>query len=546
VRQWLTIAALCAAIVVVTRVPLQTGQLYSFDSVNFAYAIGEFDIERSQPQPPGYPIFVLETRILTALRFKNPESVLSALRLVGSFLSLLLLYWAGQRIFDRRAALIGVLLMSVYPAFYFAGLTSAVRVQLVIVSTAVAGACWAAWNGGESAAKWSGFLLGIGAGIRPELGLLLLPLWAVGVWRAAASWRRRSQLTAVLVLSVFAWLIPTALASGGIVKYFRINWNYLRSDSAGLTSGLLGADTATWQMYFVWLVVWTFSGLLGLTLPAVLAGRALSRMQALFLMLWFAPSFAFAALVHVADPGHVLAMLPVIALLGGRLIARAAERLSGQMSHLLAVVLLAFPASLVWVYLKMRPEALLYALAGGGLAAGGMLLWRRTAHRWIPRWQAEVILLLPSLVLFSFIWFHKNWFYSAKTANVSEIIRQHLHSGLASATLHQVRLVTWGDDSTIQRIRELAAERPQEAVVVWRDGLIEWRKVQYYLSDMPIWVLERKGVVKLVRGRQIVSVIKPPVELPKGVRLIWLERKGMRYEDVPAVAGAPRLPGSFR
>ena len=539
-KEWIAVALLAAAIVVATRVPYQPGQLYSFDSVNFAYAIGEFNIERSQPQPPGYPLFVLETRLLAALRFKRPESVLSALRLAGSMAALMLVYWVARRMFDRRSAILAVLLFAIYPAFYFAGLTSAVRVQLAAVALAVAGSCWCAWKGDHRAALWSSVLLGLGSGVRPELGPLLLPLWATGVARSGGDWRSRIKLTGVLAASVAVWFLPTALASGGVARYIRLNWAYLRSDSAGITSGLMGADDATWLTTVVWLLVWTLCGLFGLTLPAALSGNALTRMQAAFLAMWFVPPFVFSAFVHVADPGHVLAIVPVIAITGGRLIVKGAERFSAGISNAHALVLLSLPAILVWVWLKMRPESLLYAIAIGGLAAGMLWRWRRSEHSWIPRWQAEAILLAPSLLVFSFIWFHKNWFYAAKSDDFGEKVRQHFHSGLALQTLHQVHGVTWGDDHTLTRIRELMIGQPNP-VVVWKSGMIEWRKVQYYLPHVPIWVLERNGVAKLVRGPQLVSVGKQPVTFPKGARLIWLERTGVRHEDLPVDERRPKL-----
>ena len=51
-------------LVFLTRWPLLPPQLYSFDSVNLALALHEFDPARNQPQPPGYPLFVLEARAL--------------------------------------------------------------------------------------------------------------------------------------------------------------------------------------------------------------------------------------------------------------------------------------------------------------------------------------------------------------------------------------------------------------------------------------------------------------------------------------------------
>ena len=68
--RWLAVVFF-AALVLATRLPLAPGQLFTFDDVNLAYSIGHFDIRISQPQPPGYPLFVMEMRALSWLRFRR-------------------------------------------------------------------------------------------------------------------------------------------------------------------------------------------------------------------------------------------------------------------------------------------------------------------------------------------------------------------------------------------------------------------------------------------------------------------------------------------
>ena len=71
-------------LVFVSRWPWAPGQLFTFDDVNLAYSIGHFDVRISQPHPPGYPLFVMEMRVLHWLRFRRAESVLLVLALSGS------------------------------------------------------------------------------------------------------------------------------------------------------------------------------------------------------------------------------------------------------------------------------------------------------------------------------------------------------------------------------------------------------------------------------------------------------------------------------
>src|SRR5579863_347757 len=277
------------AVICITRLPLAPRQLFSSDDVNFAYATGNFDISLSQPQPPGDPVFVVEMRLLHWLHFKRPESILLALQIVGSVASCVALFWAGRRIFGSSAAWTAAMLLAMQPSFWFSGLTSAVRIQLALVSALVAGSCWKAWNGSARAATASGVLLGLGAGARPEIGLLLLPLWAVGVWRSERSWISRIRQGLVLLSCVLVWLVPSVLDSGGPGRFWHLTWEYFRTQAAGMTSGLFGADQRVWATTLVWVAVWSLCGVLALPLPAVLAwkhGWGIGRDRSLFFWTW--------------------------------------------------------------------------------------------------------------------------------------------------------------------------------------------------------------------------------------------------------------------
>jgi len=56
---WIVILVL----LVCTRLPLRA-VYFSIDNVNLALAIEKFDPTTHQPQPPGYPLFVLQSRMV--------------------------------------------------------------------------------------------------------------------------------------------------------------------------------------------------------------------------------------------------------------------------------------------------------------------------------------------------------------------------------------------------------------------------------------------------------------------------------------------------
>src|SRR3970282_159368 len=72
-----TLFFITLSLVIVTRWPLLPSRLYSFDTVNLALALEDFDPTRHQPQPPGYPLFVAEARLLYWL-LGTPERTFTA------------------------------------------------------------------------------------------------------------------------------------------------------------------------------------------------------------------------------------------------------------------------------------------------------------------------------------------------------------------------------------------------------------------------------------------------------------------------------------
>jgi hypothetical protein len=131
-RPWFAVTFF-GVLVLVSRYPYAPGQLFTFDDVNLALSMSHFDVRISQPQPPGYPVFVLEMRVLHWLRFQRPESVLLFLALAGSIAALVLLSEFGRRFFGGLAGFFAACVLLFHPVFWHSGIVSALRVQLAVV-----------------------------------------------------------------------------------------------------------------------------------------------------------------------------------------------------------------------------------------------------------------------------------------------------------------------------------------------------------------------------------------------------------------------------
>lgn len=540
-RRLSLLALFFGVLVFATRFPLRPQQFFTFDDVNLAYSIGHFDIRISQPQPPGYPLFVFEMRVLHWLRFRRPESILLVLSLAGSTVVLVLLVLCGNAIFGGWAGFWAALLFLIHPVFWHSGLVSALRIQLAALSLATALACWRAWRGDARWVLWSALVLGVGAGVRPEAGPVLFPLWAVCAWRAPVSWAERLRALAAMAAGVLLWLLPAMLASGGPYAYIKTSLDYL-SDQASVSSGLFGAGDSRWQNTFWHLLVWTGCCLPGAAMAAVLSWReregwALGWGRTAFLTLWFLPAFAFAISVHIEDPGQALGMAVVPALLCGHFCQRALDTLRLRISWLYPVVLLLWGLTAGWLigaYGKIAPLAVVWLPALSVAAGLGLKTGQKKNVGYPPGWMFVPVLLLPALFL-NYTMFRPNmgWYYPPRNSGAWERALAGINTGLALTSYQHIEDTLAIDDHSFRAIQRLAAERPGRTEVIWEHGLASWRKAAYYLHGIPIIVLEHRklragspAVAAVWNGallqRAIEGAAPLAVDLPAGSRIVWM------------------------
>jgi 4-amino-4-deoxy-L-arabinose transferase-like glycosyltransferase len=549
-RPWFALL-LFGLLVFATRYPQAPGQLFTFDDVNLAYSVGHFDVRISQPQPPGYPIFVFEMRLLHWLRFRRVESILLFLALTGSVAALVLLSQFGRSFFGGLAGFFAACLLVFHPVFWHSGITSALRVQLAVVSVLVAWSCWRAWSGEGKWVLWSAIVLGLSAGVRPEIGPLLFPLWAVCAWRAKVPRRDWVRALAAMAAAVLLWLLPAMIASGGPFAYVKANLDYI-GDQASVSSSLFGALPDKWQTTFRRLIVWTCCGLLSWTLPAVLAwkrkeGWAVDRNKLAFLGLWLAPPFLFAILVHLEDPGQSLAMAPPVALFGGYLFNRALDNWSAYVSRWETVTLVAASLVIYWMVEFRDLTTVVVWVPPIALAAGLLLKLAQVPNAgYLPRLAAMAFLLAPLAIVHLGL-FYNDWYFKGTStsgiAALSEQVLTDLNSGLALTSLSHIKNTLAVDDHSLRQAIRLAGERPGDTTVVWEHGLVAWRKAAYYLRGVPIAVLDRKSirsgappVVAIWNGaiwngaiwnganpdRRMQNQAPLTVTLPPGGRIVWL------------------------
>ncbi len=346
--RWVVLALV--GLTLATRLPFVTRMLYSWDSVNFAFALQRLDVTRHAPHPPGYPYYVGLARLFDLiLRDANASFVLVGL--IFACLAVVALYGFGRSAFDDATGFCAALSLLFCVTFWAYGLIALSYMTLAFFSIATA---WLAYRvlfrGERRLLIWLTIVYAVGGGFRPDLLLFLAPLWLAGLLRA--TWRER-LLNGLVALGGFAlWFVPTVWLSGGPEAYWRVLTAYFGRDVLERYSvthvgwRALAVNVRDLGSY-IFYALYAQTILLAVALGwLVWRGEQRRARVWWFLAAWVVPMSAFYTFIHIGDPGYVFAILPALCLLIARFVVAAARdvtaaRVGPSLKHVLAALFVA-------------------------------------------------------------------------------------------------------------------------------------------------------------------------------------------------------------
>jgi hypothetical protein len=307
------VAAILAAVVLVARVPFAAHALWAWDSVLYARALENGfhvggDLPDQRPHPPGY-LFYVGAAAAARLVTRDSNAALVVISVLASALTAAAVYLLCRRYAGRALAIVIALGAASAPLVWTYGEVAMPYAVLGLLSIVLAASLRDARTWAWPAPLAVSAALGLAAGFRQDLLLLLGPLW---FWMLAArSWRERALSVVALGIAALAWFGPTASLSDGPAAYLAsLGGQAARvselSPAAG-SDALLGNTLLT--MYALWWGLLGFAVLLAAALVARLRAPRFSE-DAAFFALWLVPAALVYVAVHIGDPGYLMSVLP--------------------------------------------------------------------------------------------------------------------------------------------------------------------------------------------------------------------------------------------
>lgn len=309
-------ATALALLTVLSRWPYRARMLYNWDAVQFALALREYDVAKHQPHPPGYILYVALGRLVHAW-VGDPATAYVVLAALFSGLTTFVVYFLARAACGRATALAAAALLAVSPLFWFYGAVGLTYAGEALGAAVVAAFAYRALRGSELDAWLSAGYLGLAAGLRQPLLVLLGPLWLA---TAVVGLRRvRTVVIGLLVLTgaTLTWFVPMVWLTGGLERYLEAS--RALAESVVRPTSVVGGPIAVTGRMFRHLLESTLVGLGPLALAALLLPWYVRRhgwtSREWFFVGWVTTPALVYTFVHFGQAGYVLTFLPALVIL---------------------------------------------------------------------------------------------------------------------------------------------------------------------------------------------------------------------------------------
>src|SRR5207247_1795938 len=186
-----------------------------------------------------YLLYVALGRLLNA-SLGDPNMAYVTLAMLFSAATTFVVYWLARALYDRVTAAAAAALLAVSPLFWFYGSVGLTYAGDAFGASLVALLALRTLRGSVPALYWGALVLGLVAGMRPPVLVLMLPLWLGAAVLGIRSLPKLAVASGILVGSVLSWFLPLVWLSGGLARYVEASAQLYAS--VVLPTSVLGGD----------------------------------------------------------------------------------------------------------------------------------------------------------------------------------------------------------------------------------------------------------------------------------------------------------------
>ena len=304
------------AIAVATRLPIRSGVLYTWDSVQYALAMEHFDLAGHQPAPPGAFLYVMLARLFGFI-LHNPNAVLGLMSIAASGVLVAALFELALVLTGRRAAAWAAFALTLSsPLIWQYGTVASIYVPDAAMAALFCLVCARIMRGEHGLWPLSSMALAALAGFRPSTALMLMPLWIMCIWQLPM---RKIALAFILAAAAtLAWAAPMVIITGGLARYLGAYdelYAFALAPASPIRSGMpLAMNYARVTLGYVHMGIGVgfVIALVHLILRPQESWRSIRSREGAFVLLMFAPYALGLIFIYnnPVDPGLTVALLP--------------------------------------------------------------------------------------------------------------------------------------------------------------------------------------------------------------------------------------------
>ena len=335
---WTAVAFFAAAFAL--RVPFRTQMAYYWDGAQYALAITDYNATRSQPQVPGYFLYVMLGRAVNVLVHEPHESLVWMSVVAGAALAAGG-YLLGAAMFGRGCGWAAAVILVTSPLCWF---HSEVALTNIVDAALVTGTVLVCWLTLQEKGRWRhvvalSVMMALVAGVRQQSAPMLVPAWLYAFARMRPPrWPKVVVGVALTATLCLTWFVPMLQMSGGWNAYWAAIAAKARFD-APKTPWRGGFAALERNVDLIVEVCWA-----GLLMAAVIAtalfawwmfaGSRANRQrfyddhqrQFRLLALWIVPMLAFGLGAYMTMTGYVLSYFPGLAIAVAAVVGKVKKR----------------------------------------------------------------------------------------------------------------------------------------------------------------------------------------------------------------------------